>query len=180
MRYILILLVLSVSFFSCKRNKNSKNTVNVAPTQKSKKPKSNKTVTPNSNDNSKADAAVKEARSYIGTPYKYGGNTRSGIDCSGLTCASLKAAGVALPRTANDQSTFGTTVSTSNIQKGDLVFFTDRKGNTKITHVGMVTDVKGPGQVKFIHASTKAGVVENDLFSDYYKNLFLKAVRVLK
>ncbi len=127
----------------------------------------------------KIDQVIKAARSYSGTPYKYGGTTKAGIDCSGLTCASYKSIEVLLPRIANDQGSYGKTVSLNELKKGDLVFFTDKKGNKKITHVGLITEVNGDGSAKFIHASTKMGVVETELFSNYYKPLIVKAVRVL-
>ncbi len=107
-----------------------------------------------------------------------GGTSRAGMDCSGLTSQSFKSVNVDLPRTSVEQSTIGKTIALSEIQRGDLVFFTDKKGNKKITHVGIITEVKGPNDAKFIHASTKLGVVENDLYVNYYKELIIKAVRV--
>lgn len=122
---------------------------------------------------------INSARTYIGTPYKYGGVTRAGMDCSGLVFTSYKSIGKQLPRTSQAQSQFGKKVSSKSLKEGDLVFFTYKKGKKKITHVGMVTQVSGPGNVKFIHASTKLGVVESDLFSDYYSSIFLFAVRIV-
>jgi probable lipoprotein NlpC len=174
-RTIVSCIALIAIMTSCKSGKNTA-TSDPEANEKSKKEKSGKKAPA---DNKKAEAIIKEARSYAGTPYKYGGTTRAGIDCSALTCASYKAAEISLPRTAGDQSNFGKKVSLTELKKGDLVFFTDKKGNTKITHVGMITEVKGPESAKFIHASTKAGVVEVELFSTYYKPLIVKAVRVL-
>jgi probable lipoprotein NlpC len=177
MRLLIPVIILIVGLSSsCKRKNNSSSS---RSSEKSKTEKSNKSSSKeNKSANSKVETAIKEARAFTGTPYKYGGTTRAGIDCSGLTCQAYKAAGITLPRTANDQGEFGKRVGPNEIQKGDLVFFTDKKGHSKITHVGMVTEVKGQGQVRFIHASTKMGVIEADLFSDYYKGIFLKAVRV--
>ncbi|WP_228466636.1 C40 family peptidase [Adhaeribacter swui] len=120
---------------------------------------------------------IQVARSYRGTPYRFGGTTRIGMDCSGLLCTSFKSINVTLPRNSTDQSKYGRTVRTSDIREGDLVFFGANKFSNKITHVGMVTDVKGKDQVMFIHASTSLGVIEDNLYSRYYQKIFIKAVR---
>lgn len=121
-------------------------------------------------------SVIEAARSYQGTPYKYGGTTRQGMDCSGLLCASFEAIQVQIPRSSNEQAVWGTPVRPQELQAGDLVFFGASPGSSAITHVGMVTDVSSEG-VQFIHSSTSQGVVENSLESDYYLSRFIKAVR---
>jgi cell wall-associated NlpC family hydrolase len=125
----------------------------------------------------KVDTIIETARSYTGTPYKYGGMNRSGMDCSGLLVRSFESAGVNIPRTSKEQSKYGTGVSKSNLQPGDLVFFSSKKGKRKITHVGLVTVAKGKKSLKFIHASTKLGVVETEFYVDWYQKVFVKARR---
>jgi len=120
---------------------------------------------------------IQTAQSYLGTPYRYGGNTRSGIDCSGLLCASFETAGLKLPRSSNEQAEFGQEVSINEIAPGDMVFFAERKGGNKVTHAGLVTAVRGKDSITFIHSSTSRGVVEDNLLSDYYRGIFIKAVR---
>jgi len=127
----------------------------------------------------KVDAVILTAKSYTGTPYKWGGTTRSGMDCSGLLINSYASIDYTIPRTSEDQSKIGKKVRLEDVKKGDLVFFATGKKKRKITHVGMVTDVRGKEKVMFIHASTSLGVVETNLYSEYYKKRFRMARRVL-
>jgi len=121
---------------------------------------------------------VQAARSFIGTPYLTGGTSRTGMDCSGLVLNSYQAVGYTMPRISYQQADAGLPIAEKDLTKGDLVFFTDRKGNTQITHVGIITDVQLPAKVQFIHASTSLGVVENNLKQKYWQNVFLKGVRI--
>ena len=66
-----------------------------------------------------------------------------------------------------------------DVQPGDLLFFATGKKRKAITHVGIVTDVKSSDNVKFIHASTSLGVVETNLYSDYYIKRFRLARRII-
>ncbi len=116
----------------------------------------------------KVDVIIQTARSYTGTPYKWGGTSRSGIDCSGLIVRSFESASIQIPRTSGDQAKMGRKVSLNDLEEGDLIFFAMGKKKRKITHVGMVTDIRGKTDVRFIHASTKLGVMETNLKSDYY------------
>jgi cell wall-associated NlpC family hydrolase len=84
--------------------------------------------------NSKAQQAINYACSKIGSPYVYGAEGPNSFDCSGLTQASWKSAGVSIPRTAAQQSRVGTRISVSNRQPGDLIFF---YGTSNPSHVGI-------------------------------------------
>ncbi len=128
---------------------------------------------------SRTETVIKTARSYTGTPYKWGGTTKSGMDCSGLLLNSFKAINYKIPRTSAEQSKIGKKVAKSDIKPGDLVFFATGKKKRKITHVGLVTEVRGKDNIKFIHASSSVGVTESNLASSYYKKRFRMARRVL-
>ena len=125
------------------------------------------------------EVLITTARSYTGTPYKWGGTTRAGMDCSGLLLNSFKSINYNIPRTSAEQSKTGKKVGKSSIQVGDLVFFATGKKKRKITHVGLVTEVRGGGSIKFIHASSSLGVVESNLNTDYYQDRFRQARRIL-
>lgn len=121
---------------------------------------------------------IDTARSFTGTPYQWGGNTNQGIDCSGLMVAAFQSAGLHIPRIAGDQAKIGPEIELDELIPGDLVFFTDKPGNTAITHVGLVAHVDLTNRrVGFIHASSSKGVMESELFSNYWQGVFLKATR---
>ena len=150
----------------------------------------NTVAAPNENDDEdsdkkekssdKTEKVISTARTFIGTPYKYGGMTRSGMDCSGLLINSFTVVKVNLPRSSEAQSKVGTQVKMNELKAGDLVFFATGNKKNEITHVGLVTDVKSKDNIKFIHASSKLGVVETNLFAEYYQKRFRVARRVIE
>lgn len=168
-KYILYLfLFLIVGFSGCKSSKQS----TYSSRGGSKEYKEDKVVYINKD----AEKVVKEARSYLGTKYKYGGDTKKGMDCSGLICKSYNSVGVELPRRSADQANVGKRVYIGELEEGDLIFFGAREGSDKITHVGLVT-YSVEGVVRFIHSSSSAGVIESDLSNSYWKPRYIKAVR---
>jgi len=125
------------------------------------------------------DNILMEAESYLGTPYRYGGSTRSGIDCSAFVLSVFgAAAGMDLPRVAAQQSNEGDSVERTELQKGDLVFFSHR--GSRISHVGIVEDVTPEGEVKFIHAATSKGVMVSSLDDNYWGPKFRFAKRIVR
>ena len=126
----------------------------------------------------KVDIVVTRARSYINTPYKYGGTTTLGMDCSGLLMRSFEAIDTYIPRTAKEQSKLGNKVTISELKEGDLVFFKTMKKKGRVTHAGLVTDARKKDRIMFIHASSSRGVIEANLMSDYYRKAFVKARRL--
>lgn len=126
----------------------------------------------------RVETIIETARSFTGTPYRWGGTSRAGMDCSGLLVTSFRSADIDLPRTTSEQVRVGRGIRLYELQPGDLVFFAAKKRNpNKVTHVGMVTEVRDKRNVRFIHASTKLGVTENNIYSDYYRKIFIKARR---
>ena len=122
-----------------------------------------------------AASVIQTARSFQGVPYKLGGTTRLGMDCSGLVFTAFRSIDREVPRVSHQQPQVGRPVRQQELQPGDLVFFNTKRGKG-INHVGIVTEVR-PDAVKFIHASTSLGVVESDLYTDYYRRAYVKAVR---
>ena len=122
---------------------------------------------------------ISVGRSYIGTPYKWGGNSKTGIDCSGLIHNAYKTVGIQLPRTAKEQSKVGNKRSWGGIRKGDLVYFKFKNKGDKWFHSGMITHVD-QDKILFVHASSSKGVTESNLLSDYYKKNVKNFRRVIK
>lgn len=111
---------------------------------------------------------VKTAQGYIGVPYVWGGNTKAGIDCSGLTRAVYRLNGISIPRVSREQFNSGKYIKKSDLQKGDLVFFGTAKRGT-VNHVGIYI-----GGNKFIHAPSRGKTVRTANLNDaYWKKVYL-------
>ncbi|MFD3002098.1 C40 family peptidase [Pontibacter toksunensis] len=150
---------------------------NAGRTIASSKDRTSRTRTRSRNLDQDVATVIEAARSYTGTPYKWGGTTRVGMDCSGLLCTSFQSIDVSLPRTSDEQSRYGKKVRPKDIKEGDLVFFGANRFSRDITHVGMVTQVISKDEVRFIHASSSVGVIETNLYADHFQKIFIKAVR---
>lgn len=123
-------------------------------------------------DNNIEQLLRSEANRWKGTPHRLGGNSRKGIDCSGLVSQLYKSLfNIRLPRSARDQARVGTPVSRIQIRAGDLVFFLPPK---KGRHVGIYL-----GRGEFVHASSTNGVMISNMTNPYWRKCYWKARRVL-
>jgi cell wall-associated NlpC family hydrolase len=115
---------------------------------------------------------LKSAEQYLGIPYRYGGATTSGFDCSGLVCKVFDENNKKLPRQSNQQAQIGKKIEIEDSQPGDLIFFAT-SGGDKVSHVGIVHDIGVLGEVKFIHSSTSKGVMVSSLNDKYWNKAYL-------
>ena len=126
-----------------------------------------------------ADKIVWTAVTYKGTPYKYAGISKQGMDCSGLIYTSFKQRDILLPRSSGLLYKKGYKISLRELKRGDLLFFkTTNKTRSKINHVALVTSVNN-GVIKFIHSTSSRGVIVSSLSENYWKRAFIEAKRVL-
>ncbi|WP_068472446.1 C40 family peptidase [Saccharicrinis aurantiacus] len=115
----------------------------------------------------KKSSLSKETKKWLGTRYRYGGNTKSGIDCSGLTCQVYKSTyNISIPRSSADQHAKSKKVGKHSLKEGDLVFFKIKKN--RVNHVGIYL-----GNGEFVHASSSRGVMISKLSEAYYKKYFI-------
>jgi hypothetical protein len=125
---------------------------------------------------SKMKIRLKNAEALLGIPYKYGGTTTDGFDCSGLVCKVFEEKNIKFPRRSIDQAQMGQAIPTEKIQPGDLLFFAT-SGGDKVSHVGIAKEIEDTGEIKFIHASTSKGVMISSLSEKYWNKAFLFARR---
>jgi len=110
---------------------------------------------------------------WLNTPYRYGGNSKSGIDCSRFAFM-LHGKNIGLERACSSADMFkaGNAVEKNELQEGDLVFFRIKQG--RISHVGVYLQ-----DGKFAHSSTSKGVIISDLEEPYWKRCFYKGARYM-
>ncbi len=114
---------------------------------------------------------VRVVRAFLGAPYKLGGSTLKGIDCSAFVRKIYEIFDIQLPRTAHEQFSVGKRVEKGQLEEGDLVFF---RGRGNRAHVGIYV-----GGNQFVHASSYSREVRIDYVdAPYYSHRFLKGVRV--
>lgn len=112
------------------------------------------------------------ARGFLGTPYKYGGNSKKGMDCSGLVYTSYMKENIKLPRTSGAMALQGKPISLSQAQSGDLLFFGTSKNRKVVNHVGLVVE-SSPEELLFIHSTTSRGVIISSLQHGYWRERFV-------
>ncbi|MFB3883692.1 MAG: NlpC/P60 family protein [Thermodesulfobacteriota bacterium] len=115
---------------------------------------------------------VRVVKTFLGVPYRLGGSTLKGIDCSAFVKKIYEIFNIHLPRTAREQSQIGKKVEKKELEEGDLVFFKTPRSNN--AHVGIYI-----GNNEFVHASTRNREVKVDnLDTPYFSERFLQGVRL--
>lgn len=108
---------------------------------------------------------------WYGTPYRFGGSTKKGVDCSAFVNFFMSAVyGLSVPRNSKEQYSASKRIRKKQLDEGDLVFFNTRGG---ISHVGVYI-----GNNKFAHASTSSGVTISDLDDGYFARRYVASGRV--
>jgi len=120
----------------------------------------------------KADAAATVASQMVGKPYRYGGATPAGFDCSGLVHYSFRQAGVRVPRDTEQQRLEAKPIAAGELRRGDLIFF-DQEGR-KNNHVGIYL-----GDGRFVHAPSSGRSVRSDRLDSPYWRQHLSETRRL-
>ena len=120
----------------------------------------------------KGYAIIEIGKKYIGVPYVFGGTTPSGFDCSGFLQYVFREVGYEIPRLADEQYYLGYSANVSELDVGDLVFFSTYMDG--VSHCGIYT-----GNRQFLHVSSSRGVRVDSLDSDYWSSRFYGARKII-
>jgi len=121
---------------------------------------------------------VNDASDKVGLPYRLGGTSKAGYDCSGLVFSTFKDHDISLPRTSIEMSKKGKIIHRDDAKKGDLIFFRTN-GKSQINHVGLIVEVLDD-EIKFVHSSTQRGVIISSTKEDYYRKSFAQINRIVE
>lgn len=121
---------------------------------------------------------VETAQKFKGTPYRYGGTTSNGFDCSGFTSYVFAQAGITIPRTAAQQAASGLEVNKHKIKPGDLVFFSKMPQGAGINHVALILE-SGTNGIKAVIHSTSRGVVVDNISGGAWKSYWAPRVKTI-
>ncbi len=189
MSRIALILVLTISFSSCKSLKRTTSS-SVGNTEIiTKKNTDEPTVFNTENLNavepttpevsySSADHIINYAMQFEGVSYKWGGTTEAGMDCSGLVYESFKSYDIILPRSSKDMAKRGEKVALKDVHHGDLLFFKTGNRRNSINHVGLIVAIQN-NDIEFIHSTSSRGVIISRLNESYWLNAFHEARRIL-
>lgn len=123
------------------------------------------------------DQILNVAAENLGSPYRGGGRTPAGFDCSGFVNYTMSQFDIELPRSSAEMSQSGKRILKKEAKAGDLIFFNTSGGG--VSHVGIVTE-NNDGIIKFIHSSTSSGVIYSSTAENYYARTFVGINRILE
>ncbi|MBI5539330.1 MAG: C40 family peptidase [Bacteroidia bacterium] len=128
------------------------------------------------NQKFEADSLVNYAKSFLGTPYKWGGSSAGGFDCSGFVSFIFRHFQITTPHGARDYYKLGKSISQDSCKKGDIILFTGTNYSRKsVGHVGIIISDFGE-PLKFIHSSSSKnhwGVTITDFSNSAYPKRFM-------
>ncbi|WP_111307996.1 C40 family peptidase [Confluentibacter sediminis] len=190
--HVVVLCILFLSFSSCKSSKQTKSKESssskvIIGSNSNQEINPNKSITTRditthsrhlNSSESKAYNIVEYAKQFEGVRYKFGGATKSGMDCSGLVFESFRAFNIILPRISRDMAKNGEKISLNDVEEGDLLFFKTGNRRNDISHVGLVVSSRN-GNIEFIHSTTSAGVIISSITENYWDRTFAEARRIL-
>jgi cell wall-associated NlpC family hydrolase len=120
---------------------------------------------------------INVAAENLGSPYRSGGTTPAGFDCSGFVTYTMNQFDITLPRSSAEMARSGKRILKKDAKAGDLIFFNTSGGG--VSHVGIVTE-NSDGIIKFIHSSTSSGVIYSTTAESYYARTFVGVNRILE
>ncbi|MCF2446090.1 C40 family peptidase [Dyadobacter sp. CY345] len=122
---------------------------------------------------------VSFANKHLHIPYRSGGTSKKGFDCSGFVRYCFSKWDISLPHSSAAQSEKGEEIDLSKARKGDLIFFKGQSSkDSRIGHVGIITET-APGYIRFIHSAFNGGVRYDLLSADYYQKRFVAIRRMI-
>jgi cell wall-associated NlpC family hydrolase len=129
--------------------------------------------------NGTIDNVISVGKTFLGIPYRWGGTSENGFDCSGFIKYIFDWFGVKLPRTSREMANYGAHVSRNDLKKGDLIFFSGRNMRSGVIgHIGIVVEVTNEA-IRMMHSSSSQGVHIEDLNkSDYFNKRYMTARRL--
>jgi len=125
------------------------------------------------------DSLIRFAKRYLGKPYHYRPNPSIRFDCSGFSSYVYDNFGFKLKRSSAEQATQFGKIEKTELKPGDLVFFSGRRINNRVGHVGIVVNAYENGKFHFIHSSNQSGIVISHSDEYYYARRYIRAGRVI-
>lgn len=187
-KQFIFIIIIIISISSCKSSKSAKNKKEVVSNTLSKKPAevNNETITtpkteiitPKSSRSLKSKAIINYAKQFKGVRYRWGGTSKSGMDCSGLVYESFRANDILLPRISRNMAKKGKKIKLKDVLKGDLLFFKTGNRRNSINHVGLIIAIRN-NDIEFIHSTSSKGVIVSRLNETYWLKAFYEARRIL-